>query len=196
MFPRDHWCNCIQQYELGNLERCAEIVMQAQCAMERNIGSNSNETFNQRGAAQCRESFSGTPSTNPLAKQPSKSNPKRDLLVAKSRREFATCFLQSRPSCAAVLTRWLCRLGRRCNVRFLIAAIRLALATLDRIAGRTTVPSAPPAAGGTSIGLTHTALHRIARRAAVPSSPAISIAVRRRRTVSRRRVIILRIDNC
>jgi len=94
MFPRDHWCNCIQQYELGNLERCAEIVMQAQCAMERNIGSNSNETFNQRGAAQCRESFSGTPSTNPLAKQPSKSNPKRDLLVAKSRREFATCFLQ------------------------------------------------------------------------------------------------------
>jgi len=29
-----------------------------------------------------------------LAKQPSKSNPKRDLLVAKPRREFATCFLQ------------------------------------------------------------------------------------------------------
>jgi len=55
MFPRDHWCNCIQQYELGNLERCAEIVMQAQYAVERNIGSNSDETFNQHGAAQCRE---------------------------------------------------------------------------------------------------------------------------------------------
>jgi hypothetical protein len=104
-------------------------------------------------------------------------------------------FLQSRSSCAAILTRWLCRLGRRGNVRSLIAAIRLALATLDRIAGRTTVPSAPPAADRTLIRLTHAALHRIARRAAVPSSPAISIAVRRRRTVSRRRVIILCIDN-
>ena len=81
------------------------------------------------------------------------------------------------------------------NLSGLIAAIRLALATLDRIAGRTTVPSAPPAADGTSIGLTHAALHRIARRAAVPSSPAIAVAIAvRRRTVSRRRVIVLCID--
>jgi hypothetical protein len=56
----------------------------------------------------------------------------------------------------------------------LIAAIRFALATLDRIAGRTTVPGAPSAADGTSIGLTDATLHRIARRAAVPTSPAIA----------------------
>jgi hypothetical protein len=70
----------------------------------------------------------------------------------------------------------------------LIAAIRFALATLDRIAGRTTVPGAPSAADGTSIGLTEAALHRIAPRAAVPSSPAIAVVIAiRRRTISRRR---------
>jgi len=50
-----------------------------------------------RGAAQCRECVGRARRAEPpnqLAKQPSKSNPKRDLLVAKPRREFATCFLQ------------------------------------------------------------------------------------------------------
>jgi hypothetical protein len=38
MFQRNHWRRCIQQNELGNLERCAEIIMQAQYAVERKIG--------------------------------------------------------------------------------------------------------------------------------------------------------------
>ena len=131
----------------------------------------------------------------PACKTAVEIEPKARSSCGKTPARVCNVLFASRSSCAAVLTRWLCRLGRRCNARFLIAAIRLALATLDRVAGRTTVPSARPAADGTSIGLTHAALHRIARRAAVPSSPAISIAVRRRRTVSRRRLIILCIDN-
>jgi len=50
------------------LEHCAEIIMQGQYAVERKIGSDSNETFNRRGAAQCRESaVRAALSTNPLA---------------------------------------------------------------------------------------------------------------------------------
>jgi hypothetical protein len=71
MFPRDRQVVAFNNTKLENLERCAEIMMQAQYAADRKIGSNSNETFSHRGAAQCRESSARTAlSANPTCNQP------------------------------------------------------------------------------------------------------------------------------
>jgi hypothetical protein len=158
MFPRDHRVIAFNNSKLENLERGAEIVMQAQYVTEKQSGPFPMKLSSRGGAAQCRESSArASPRADRVASNRRNRIRSAIFLWQNLGASFAKFLQQSLFDLSAAG----CHRGGR-QPYCLIAAIRLALATLDRKAGRTTVPGAPSAADGTSIGLTGAALHRIA----------------------------------